>query len=137
MCLYYNKQLSDKFKKRKIKKFYVYKFLELKNELLKSPYESLHRRKVTKWLPGYIESNRKSSYISSTEIRNFEIKKGIHVYLNRKDALNTCDDHCVVLKLEVNLKDFVAKNNNDIAVFTKVKLSKEEYQRVLKVRQRK
>ena len=127
MCLYYDKKYTKIFKKRKKKRFFVYKVLELEGGKLHSPYISFFNTRLN-WKPGYIKSNRLSNKISLCDAYNRYISKGIHIFLKKYDAirLKTYGKNYVIIRLEVNMKDFVAASRTE-AVFTKVRLYKKEY----------
>ena len=130
MCLYIVKGVRKSGK-------YVYKVLEVKNEKLISPYQGFEYK------PGWIISDRAGelgkqfvTQPTDNEKRCNEIENGIHVFHNPKDAdKHEGYDNSVVVRLEVNEKDLVARGKYGDAnnsVYNKVFLSKAEYDRVIK-----
>lgn len=132
MCLPYNHENTENFKKKKVKSIMCYKLLEKRKQknkfILVSPIYYTKR-----WLPGECRSNRRSKSVSNSEIR-YGVDKGIHVYLTKRAAENNKSSWEVLVKVTCYLKDFIACSNSDYneAVFTKVYLSKEEYDKAVK-----
>ena len=83
--------------------------------------------------PGVIKSNRKSTKITKKEKYTGEIEKGIHVFTTLKEAEIFCktEYEAAIVKVEVKPKDFVASAYSE-AVYTKISISKREYDKVIK-----
>ncbi len=87
------------------------------------------------WLTGITKSNRRSTSITRREKKQHEVDKGIHVYCSRQAAQSrlACTGDSLVVCVLVRKKDFVASDMlRKEAVFTKVRLSKSEYDRAMK-----
>ena len=70
---------------------------------------------------------------------NCDIGEGIHVYLRKQDAVDRCTSAFdIVVRVECHNKHLVARNTRDLyhktsqAVYTKVFLARDEYDKALK-----
>ncbi len=118
MCLYIDELKTRRTKKRKVKEFWVYKWLKP------------HWRLYDKWMApirmtsypkkGEVRSGRKSSELTKSEKFHYSIDKGIHVYLTKQNALKFAFENCTLFRLKANLDDLVAVGEGGDAVFTKV-----------------
>ncbi len=74
---------------------------------------------------GEIFSNRKSTSLTKTEVKELSINKGIHVFVNKQEAVSMVRFSVsrIIVEVEANIKDLVQGNNTE-AVFTKVTLNK-------------
>lgn len=143
MCLIVDRSATEKFKaENEGKTITVYKILSYKpdRDLLTSVYYKLI------YNPGVIESDRQTNLIYSKQI-----DEGIHVCLTLKEAQDVLNyarfdgEHLVMVELTVNVNDLVGVGywsdweyfeNLSIhlqksAVFMKVTLSQEEYDKAL------
>lgn len=137
MCLYLDKKRTADWKRRKKGTFEVYKVLQCFNKELMAPYQ------YTTYKPGYIKSNRLNKKLTERELSTHNIYEGIHVCIDLDTAQsiqnlrkNTHPNkNYVIVKLKVDMKDFVAinqySNKNQEMVFTKVFLSKSEYNKAI------
>lgn len=148
MCLWANKNSTEKFKKDHSGEITVWKMYERwKNKL----YPPLFDTKCIK--PGNIVSNRNTTRfpikyetwaLLHVHEEDISIKKGIHVFTTRKNARNFRDKSkdfrrghyktYVVVKCTANMKDFVACSKYGEAVFTKIHICPAEFERGLKNR---
>jgi len=92
------------------------------------------------WKPGWNKSDRQSLELSTNEKRqlqerdNAQIHRGIHVFLNRKDAMRYCGFSYKVVRVECYNKDLVARGKrweHKEAVYMKVFLARDEYKSAL------
>ena len=138
MCLSIDKELTEKGITGKqvhsngmVK---VWKILRSFNNILVSPVKSYYT-----WKTEWNKSNRLDQELTYDEKNQLTINYGIHVFLTRKetrewarlewprlDGLNY-----VIVPVYVYKKDLVARNKRE-AVFTKVFLKKEDYQKAIK-----
>ena len=89
--------------------------------------------------PGIIKASRDPSaieYIGQGDDKWFEVDHGIHVYLEEKSARAMCEYHSNrhMVKLEADYKDLLGvayDPANSHAVFSKVRLSRKEWKRVV------
>jgi hypothetical protein len=79
------------------------------------------------WQPGINKSSRKTTKLVDSEKLTEEIELGFHVYLTKTGkAADT-----VLVRFQAKAKDFVAAGLFHEAVFTKLTLSKTEYNKAL------
>lgn len=125
MCAYVNLAATNAFvkKHKKNKTVTVYKYLTIEDGVLRSPF------RYNKWLPGVIKSNSKAKL---QIMKGREINRGIHVYLNRKDAEDNADGD-IVVKLTAKIEDLICLGILDEAVFRSVTFSKAEYNRIMRM----
>lgn len=127
MCAYVNVEATQKFlkKHKNHKSVTVYKYLIQDGDSLYSPFFG-HKP----WLPGEIKSNSTAKLQTQN---GKEINRGIHVYLTSEDALNNAASMETVIQLKANIEDLICVDGDDnVAVFTKVELSKAEYTKAIK-----
>ena len=94
----------------------------INNELQSTVYEKV-------WKPGWNKSNSKSTQINKNSGKL--IYRGIHVFLT-KPAKNT-GKYRRVVKFTALRSNLIGANNGNLAVFTKVFLSKEEFDKATRV----
>lgn len=127
MCAYVSVEATQKFlkKHKNHKSVTVYKYLIQDGNSLYSPFFG-----NKSWLPGEIKSNSTSKLQTRN---NIEINRGIHVYLTRQDAVDNADIDEKIIQLTAKIEDLICVDGDDnIAVFTKVELSKAEYAKAIK-----
>lgn len=102
MCLSYNASvtayLRKRFRKNPGKPLVFYKYY-VKGETYLSCF---HMTRHKSYCPGTIFSNRASANRDEEEIKYAEVAKGIHVFLNRKDARNEAGRLERICTLETN-----------------------------------
>ena len=114
-------QINEKAKRPRKK--YVYKTLRLtRNGYLESPIY------LTSWQPGEVKEAKGTSYYIASKFppvkRAF---KGIYVYLTYKDAAYYKSKYEVIVKLEVDPRDWIHTCYQGIrATYRKVKLLEEQ-----------
>lgn len=128
MCLYYDKDASQDFvRKNRNKQFvWMYKKVYHHSDVLVSPVYSYQ------WQPGINKSLSRNKYKPNRR-SDCRINVGIHVYCKLQTALNsfTCYQHKTkYLRVRCYLKDFIGMGCRE-AVFTKVYLSKTEYNKAI------
>lgn len=129
MCLFVDDARSKRFikyytKEKPTKQIIAYKVLTIGPNGIKliSPYRNYE------YTPGIINSNK----LPYTQRPIAEIHEGIHVYLSKKDAeTNHEDDIDVVVPVTCLISDFMGRDSFDEAAFTKVRLLKSDYKKVL------
>lgn len=95
-----------------------------------------------KWKPGVKESVYRASSLANNVvspglINNGRVTKGIHVFMNKKQAekyaknLIGHDGMMVVVKLTAQKEDLIAAGTNGRACFTKVTLAEAEYAKIV------
>lgn len=145
MCLHANKRSTDEFKQKKTGKITVWKVYR---KIGKKLYSTIYPTRSIK--SGNIVSNINTTRFPLNNEFNssfyFCIGKGIHVFLTREIARNYKNRNVltrsffrskdyVVVKCLADMKDFVACNTNKSeAVFTKIHISPDEFERGLKNR---
>lgn len=93
--------------------------------------------------PGHVISNRDNKGLRDDEQKNFEVFHGIHVWTNRWKAerdVKCVSVYCnsrangdyVVIPVICSLKDFVAAGTSEDAVFMKVKITKQTWEKLQK-----
>ena len=112
-----NFRSSNKSRKRII----VWKVVDAWEGCIRSPYQQM------KINYGWFKSNRRSAKLTSSEVSNISLHKGIHVLRTRKEAKNYISHHWgdgssrKIVKCEACMKDFVACDSNQgELVFTKI-----------------
>jgi len=139
MCLKIDKNLTKKgLKGRKVhsnRMVKVWKVIGMEDGVPVSIYKDHFQ-----WKPGWNESNRGTPVLTNNELVNNEVNFGIHVLFTREDARlykYRCE---IIIPVYVYKKDLIAcgisnwtASGRDCkeAVFTKVFLKKEDYNKVL------
>ena len=83
---------------------------------------------------GVVLSDRSSTEITSEEQSSLEVNNGIHVYLEEKDCHGGLMQFYRVVPVQCKLEDLVAIGEFDgtkSAVFTKVEITKEEWNKAV------
>jgi len=139
MCLEADTKAKRKFKRRNVNQqsiiaYKVYGVSFDRNTLYSTIMSTIIKRH------GWIVSDRKGgTRVGSDEFDYYYddyepcrvVKRGIHVYLNIKDAINSARGS-VIVSVQCRIDDLIAidkKENN--AVFTKVYLNKENFRRAM------
>jgi hypothetical protein len=136
MCLY-----DPKAEKKPIKKNgwrWCYKVLECKDG---KRFSSPLMPQSPRWRPGFVKSNRISPARTRPERRAGVINRGIHVGLTRASLISWTSSpqylfsKRIIVRVRCYNKDLIGRNNTD-AVYMKVYLPKQEFDRALvKVKQ--
>jgi len=123
-------------------KYYTFDKNLFGQKRLSPPYRKSVFNKIKN---GTTKSNRKSKIISEKNGDHFHhyikmdnsiiINKGIHVFLSRRQARNMyfieVGEGCgTIVEVDCDRDDFVAANSHE-AVFMKIKLSEEEYNKAI------
>lgn len=120
--------------RKNIKTITCYKILNANEE--KTTLQSRLYRKF--WKVGINRSNRTNNTKLGTNgdtrsKTHYYVYKGIHVYLNPPPPPFYYPDYTKIVKVKCEIKDLVGINQKrNQAVFTKVRLSREELERALK-----
>lgn len=133
MCLKYNEKKSNIIRQKLLNNngkctFYklVYKNTTT-NTLVSTVFSKIYDI-------GWNVSNRRSKKIFKNEESYLEL--GIHVYTSRRTAQRNKYTLDRIIPVQCNLKHFVAAGNNGDAIFTKVYITKRDYDRVYNMRSR-
>jgi len=138
MCLQSDPKYTEDFKdKKRGETITVWKVYEIINKKVFSPFR---REEVD--LPGIVSSNRTSvawdEYDASCLVlyrRRINVYRGIHVLLTRQAAREFKNSEERVFKCTAKVNDLVGiEPNNQSAVFMKIHISKEEFNRGIKGR---
>lgn len=124
MCAYVNIECQNKFlkKHKNHKTVSVYKYLIKDGNKLTSPFY------YEEYKPGIIQSNSKAELQTKN---GKEINRGIHTYLSSQKATDSSVHGDAIVKFEANIEDLICIGYDDEAVFTKVSLSKSEYEKAI------
>ena len=152
MCLDYDEKLTEKgLKGKKVHSngmIKAWKFLSswCHSLNLNSPYAQMYIPGGYKYKPGWNKSNRNSVKITDQEKRTMSVHKGIHVFLSRETARNEvrfCNRFADCsyktyknVPVKVYEKELVSVGHFEskkAAVFTKVFLKKDDYDKALKI----
>jgi len=137
MCLEKNRDATEKFRKKNKnkRKVVVWKIYCVDNNNIVSPaiYDDGGCTN-----PGYIESDRIDKYQDEYDMCN-TINRGIHVYVSRGKAREMRDIGEKIFKCTAKIDDLVAvggyrSGRKDEAVFMKIHISKEEFEKGIKGR---
>jgi hypothetical protein len=112
MCLYINKEKTDKFLNKKEKFIWVYKTIRSTNQPI------FFNGNIKQ---GWYISNRRSKNLNNDERKNHEIYQGIHVYLVERQNRYL---GYKMIKCKAYLNDLVKVGRFDQAVFMKVWIPK-------------
>lgn len=95
---------------------------------LRSPFKRTH------WKPGVVESNRPQTALTSGEKAMEQVNLGIHLFFSEKAARAWASFSEIVLRVEVDPKDFVACNTvSQEAVYQKVTVTQEDYDKAMRL----
>lgn len=133
MCLTINKKktVHTLFPKGATKLvFYKIVAKKFAENILQGPFRYNYEYK-----PGYNYSDREFAALSPQEISDNSVSFGIHVMTSYKKARHELQDYsrnCTLIPVMCLKKDFVAAGYASDAVFLKVFIKKEDYQKALK-----
>jgi hypothetical protein len=139
MCLHVITSATEAMKQKtgEIKAYKVYKVQKIENTNIYKLFSPIKLHKVKK--AGSVVSNRKTNKLAENEIT---VEKGIHVFLSKESAEDfvCCDDEYIV-EVECDIKNLVAVGHDlfacqgyaSAAVFTKINISKKEFDKTIKI----
>lgn len=140
MCLYYINSAEKKLRSKmlsnggtiKVFRAYTVSFSVNGNSVaakLLSPYMSTP---VEIGKDGYVRSNRRTAQKTATEVRDNNVSKGIHCYLDRGDAKNVADGYsrAIVVECEAHVDDLVATDGSH-TVFRKLKVDRAQIDKAI------
>jgi hypothetical protein len=121
MCLTYSKRATDKYYEK------IRNFIKSGTKRLIPPFRD------GTYHPGYFKSDSRMKSFYERKNTPYTIRRGIHVYLNAKDArelaegLTTGWTPCKVLKVRVHPEDLLGVSNEGTAVFKQVYFFKKDF----------